>query len=89
MTTCRLLFVYGTLRRQSPHPMARYLARHARYVGTARVAGRLYDLGPYPGMLPAAEADDFVHGDLFDEARCSRGTLPCTVVSEQHQADCP
>jgi len=48
---CDLLFVYGTLRRDSAHPMARYLERVARYLGDATVAGRLYDLGRYPGLV--------------------------------------
>ncbi len=60
------LFVYGTLLRRSRHPMARLLAQRARHAGAARVAGRLYDLGRYPGMLEARTDDDWVHGDLYD-----------------------
>jgi gamma-glutamylcyclotransferase (GGCT)/AIG2-like uncharacterized protein YtfP len=60
------LFVYGTLVRRSRHPMARVLAERARHAGTAKVSGRLYDLGRYPGMLPAQGGDDWVHGDLYD-----------------------
>ena len=56
-TDCRLLFVYGMLRRGSGHAMADFLAERSRFVGQARVRGRLYDLGRFPGML-AAEADD-------------------------------
>lgn len=64
MTT--LLFVYGTLRRDSPHPMARVLAERAAYLGTATVAGRLYDLGRYPGLAEPCASGDWVHGDLYD-----------------------
>src|SRR5262245_27215490 len=64
--TMRHLFVYGTLRRISPHPMARFLANRARYVGTGRVAGRLYNLGRYPGMTEAAAADEQVTGDIYE-----------------------
>jgi gamma-glutamylcyclotransferase (GGCT)/AIG2-like uncharacterized protein YtfP len=60
------LFVYGTLLRRSRHPMARLLAERARYVGPAKVPGRLYDLGRYPGLLPPQSAGDWAHGDLFD-----------------------
>ena len=60
------LFVYGTLRRNSPHPMAAFLARNGRFVGLAKTAGRLYDLGPYPGMLPALHDNDWVQGDLYE-----------------------
>jgi gamma-glutamylcyclotransferase (GGCT)/AIG2-like uncharacterized protein YtfP len=63
---CRYLFVYGTLRRSSRHRMARFLAEQARFAGEARIPGRLYDLGRYPGMLPARGADDWVHGDLYE-----------------------
>ena len=51
-----LLFVYGTLRAFVDIPMARRLRRCARHLGTARTPGRLYDLGPYPGLTapPAA-----------------------------------
>jgi gamma-glutamylcyclotransferase (GGCT)/AIG2-like uncharacterized protein YtfP len=59
-----LLFVYGTLRRRCRHPMARQLAQQARFVGEATVAGRLYDLGRYPGLLEAST--DRVHGDVYD-----------------------
>lgn len=45
------IFVYGTLRRDPGHEMFHLLAKHARYLGDATVAGRLFDLGEYPGML--------------------------------------
>lgn len=63
--TC-YLFVYGTLRADSAHPMARFLAHHARLMGPARAPGRLYHLGDYPGMVPAQEDADWVRGDLFE-----------------------
>jgi gamma-glutamylcyclotransferase (GGCT)/AIG2-like uncharacterized protein YtfP len=61
-----LLFVYGTLRRASPHPMARRLAERARFVAAAQIAGRLYNLGRYPGLVDAAAPDDVVQGDVYD-----------------------
>jgi gamma-glutamylcyclotransferase (GGCT)/AIG2-like uncharacterized protein YtfP len=61
---CRLLFVYGTLRYDSPHPLACYLASAATFLGRASVAGRLYDLGPYPGMTAATS--ERVWGHLFE-----------------------
>lgn len=62
----RFLFVYGTLRKGIGHPMAEFLAQRARFLGAARTAGRLYDLGPYPGMREAESATEWVHGDLFE-----------------------
>lgn len=69
----RHLFVYGTLRRGSEHPMARWLAGVAVPAGPARVPGVLYDLGRYPGMALSASADaaggaaaPMVIGDLFE-----------------------
>ncbi len=64
--TPRHLFVYGTLRRRSRHPMARFLAERARFVCETRIAGRLHDLGRYPGMQPPTQPDDWVQGDLYD-----------------------
>ena len=59
------LFVYGTLRRGFENRHAHLLDRSARYLGTARVQGRLYDLGQYPGIRLADNPDQWVTGDLF------------------------
>ena len=61
-----LLFVYGTLKRRSRHPMARRLAASARHVGAATIAGRLYNLGRFPGLKPPQYPDDRVYGDVYD-----------------------
>ncbi|MBX9680823.1 MAG: gamma-glutamylcyclotransferase [Gemmataceae bacterium] len=63
---CHRLFVYGTLKRCSPHPMAQFLAQRGRFLGEARMPGRLFDLGRYPGMQPAQSAEEWVYGDLYD-----------------------
>jgi gamma-glutamylcyclotransferase (GGCT)/AIG2-like uncharacterized protein YtfP len=57
------LFVYGTLRPGSGHPMAELLAAKARLVQGAIVRGRLYDLGPYPGLTPG---EGSVRGELYE-----------------------
>ena len=59
------LFVYGSLRVGSPHPLARRLAAGARHVGTGWIAGRLYDLGPYPAAVTVASGRERVVGDVF------------------------
>jgi len=61
----RYLFVYGTLRRGLRNPWARYLAEKARWLDQARLAGRLYDLGRYPGLRRSSKAADWVVGDLY------------------------
>ncbi len=59
------LFVYGTLRRGSHNRFARLLHNRARFVGRARMPGRLYNLGQYPGATPSSEPADWVRGELF------------------------
>ena len=61
-----LLFVYGTLRRGFNHPMARMLALRARYLEAARLNGRLYHLGRYPGVILSHLPDEWVRGDLYE-----------------------
>jgi gamma-glutamylcyclotransferase (GGCT)/AIG2-like uncharacterized protein YtfP len=59
------LFVYGTLRSPFPNPYARLLAERGTLVGRARIHGKLYDLGPYPGMLLSDAPEDWVIGELY------------------------
>jgi gamma-glutamylaminecyclotransferase len=58
------LFVYGTLKRgQSRH---RFLAGQ-KFIGAARTKAlyRLYNLGEYPGLVPAADGVS-IEGELWD-----------------------
>jgi gamma-glutamylcyclotransferase (GGCT)/AIG2-like uncharacterized protein YtfP len=57
-----LLFVYGTLRPSLACGWPRQLVGDLLVAGAAIVAGKLYDLGDYPGMVPG---DGVVHGDLL------------------------
>ncbi|HZZ79308.1 MAG TPA: gamma-glutamylcyclotransferase family protein [Gemmataceae bacterium] len=75
MTMSTYLFVYGTLRRRSRHPMAKRLAAAARHVGAATIAGRLYDLGRFPGLKPPRSREDLVHGDVYDLGDAALRTL--------------
>jgi gamma-glutamylcyclotransferase (GGCT)/AIG2-like uncharacterized protein YtfP len=61
------LFVYGTLRPASGHPMARQLAAHATALGQGWMHGLLYDLGEYPGAI-ARPGSARVHGEIFEIA---------------------
>ncbi len=58
------VFVYGTLRQALGHPMARLL-QPATFVGEASVAGRLYELGRYPGMIAPRAPGDWVRGEVY------------------------
>ncbi len=49
-TATRHVFVYGTLRRGDVRDITR-LQPAPQFIGMASVAGVLYDLGPYPGLL--------------------------------------
>jgi len=59
------IFVYGTLRAQSDHPMARRLSSQARLVGEGSVPGRLYDCGWYPAAVFDGDEKRRVVGDVF------------------------
>src|SRR5262245_24054970 len=65
-SNCRFLFVYGTLRKGSNHPMSDFLAAHARFVACGSTKGRVLDLGSYPGVVEAESPHDWVNGDVFE-----------------------
>ncbi len=60
------LFVYGTLRADSAHPMANRLRVGARHVGRGSASGSLYDFGDYPGAVFDPGAKYRVIGDVFE-----------------------
>jgi gamma-glutamylcyclotransferase (GGCT)/AIG2-like uncharacterized protein YtfP len=59
------LFVYGTLRAGSAHPMAHRLRVGATHLGRGSAAGSLYDFGDHPGAVFEANAKYRVVGDVF------------------------
>ena len=59
------LFVYGTLRNTYDNPMARLLRQNAWLMGHGYVAGRLFDLGWYPGATHEPDSPHHVWGDVF------------------------
>jgi gamma-glutamylcyclotransferase (GGCT)/AIG2-like uncharacterized protein YtfP len=60
------LFVYGTLRRSTAPPQLRALVEGWRWLGEAWVAGRLYDLGPYPGAVLDDAGAERIFGELVE-----------------------
>jgi gamma-glutamylcyclotransferase (GGCT)/AIG2-like uncharacterized protein YtfP len=65
---CHRLFVYGTLRRgfERHHHLERL---GALFLGEARVAAELFDLGSYPGARPASGQSKWVRGEVFALSR--------------------
>lgn len=65
----RHVFVYGTLRRGGSNDITR-LAPAPRFVGRAQLAGQMYDLGAYPGLILGKgdgqpEEGAPVHGEVY------------------------
>ena len=70
-----LLFVYGTLRAASGHPMHQRLSAEAEFVGAGTFRGKLYDLGAFPGAIASHRNADRVRGEIYrlsDPARTLR-----------------
>lgn len=59
------LFVYGTLRAESAHPMAHRLRVGAKHIGKGSAPGLLYDFGSWPGAFFALEERYRVIGSVF------------------------
>ena len=62
----KYLFVYGTLRPALAPPEMIGAVHQLRPVGPAKLRGRLYDLGQYPGAIPDAASDTFISGEVFE-----------------------
>lgn len=60
------LFLYGTLRPAKVSMEEARIVRRLRRVGSARVFGRLYDLGEYPGAILDSSARTSIRGELFE-----------------------
>ncbi len=59
-----LLFVYGKLRRGGGLPMSINFP-NSKFIANAKVPGRLYDLGPYPGLL-LGESNSTAVGEVHE-----------------------
>lgn len=62
------VFVYGTLKRSIANPMGAMMRAHANYVAEAIIAGRIYDLGPYPGLV-LEDCGTAVYGEIYEILR--------------------
>jgi gamma-glutamylcyclotransferase (GGCT)/AIG2-like uncharacterized protein YtfP len=59
------LFVYGTLRPVFHNEFARLLAEGESLLGGARVHGRLYDIGRYPGLVLSSAPEEWALGEVY------------------------
>lgn len=59
------LFVYGTLQRGLPGSRHELLEGSVEFLGRGEIAGRLIDLGSYPGLVKAVSAGQRVHGEIY------------------------
>ncbi len=59
------LFVYGTLMQHSQLPIALLLKANSQLLAKGSVAGRLYDLGSYPGAVFDTESSYEVKGQVL------------------------
>jgi gamma-glutamylcyclotransferase (GGCT)/AIG2-like uncharacterized protein YtfP len=72
MPRLKHLFVYGSLRTESPHPLAVKLRTHGRLLGKGSTPGILYDLGRYPAAMFGTEHNTRVIGEIFELPRDGR-----------------
>ena len=47
-------------------PIATYLKSNSIFLGEAKLEGRLYDLGKYPGLVPVEGCGQWVKGHVFE-----------------------
>jgi gamma-glutamylcyclotransferase (GGCT)/AIG2-like uncharacterized protein YtfP len=59
------LFVYGTLRSEFHNEFACLLRAGSVFMGKARVRGRLYRLGGYPGLKLSKSGEHWARGEVY------------------------
>ncbi len=50
--------------RASGHPMAKRLQSQSSFIAEGWIAGKLYSLGSYPGLVPSSGLTGKVHGEV-------------------------
>ncbi|HQU55842.1 MAG: gamma-glutamylcyclotransferase family protein [Chitinophagaceae bacterium] len=58
------LFVYGSLRSGFHSNAYEYISRFFKFIGEAKVQGKLFDMGSYPAGVPTNE-DAYIIGELY------------------------
>lgn len=62
--SARHVFVYGTLRVGDSNDITR-LSPAPRYVGASQIAGIMYHLGSYPGVVLTDAAEENIVGEIY------------------------
>ncbi|MCI0381140.1 MAG: gamma-glutamylcyclotransferase [Gemmataceae bacterium] len=60
------LFLYGTLLPEHVSPDLKSVVQRLRRLGSATIAGRLFDLGEYPALVLDTSAETRVTGEVFE-----------------------
>jgi len=58
------LFVYGSLRSGFHSPVYEYISRFFKFIGEAKVQGKLVDMGSYPAGIPSSD-ESYIIGELY------------------------
>jgi gamma-glutamylcyclotransferase (GGCT)/AIG2-like uncharacterized protein YtfP len=58
------LFVYGSLRSGFHSPVYEYISRFFKFIGEAKVRGKLFDMGSYPAGIPTND-HQLITGELY------------------------
>lgn len=58
------LFVYGSLRSGFQSHAYEYISRYFALAGSAKVQGKLFDMGGYPAATPTTD-ESFITGELY------------------------
>lgn len=75
------LFVYGTLMRSYPeNPFKNWLNKNAKYIGEGQIAGALYKVDYYPGLI---DGDGQVKGEVYELLKEDE-TLPALDAYEDY-----
>jgi gamma-glutamylcyclotransferase (GGCT)/AIG2-like uncharacterized protein YtfP len=59
------LFVYGTLLKNSGHPMAEFISKNAKLLGKATLRGKLFLVDYYPGSIVSKNKNERVKGEVY------------------------
>ena len=60
------LFVYGTLRKAVNNPVKEQIIDDVEWIGEAAIEGILYDIGNYPGAIPATNNEKgIIKGEII------------------------